>query len=361
MATSPERDDLAAARVASNKWKARADAARRQILSPALLQPLLHERLRTFQARRGSAQHAEERFLKVSPAYRHALIDRATLPESVAKTVIDGFQWCSPLPVGDKEPASEGGFPYRGILQTRELAIGGVMLDIGANTGMMSIPRVILGDVTMAYCCEPDPLTYACLVANVVDNGLRGAVLPDQTAIGDREGVVHLRRVGASGGFYVVPAAGADTVEVPCVTLDGWIDRLEIDRDAVTFIKVDVEGFEQRLLSGAARTLTRRHIVWQLEIKPSYLRAVGDSLGSLCDAARSAFTHFIDLNRDAAGVRIRRIDELADGLAYVDQRGKTDVLLFNSDIDASPRDVRRSQPSSANAHESSAVNTAIVR
>src|ERR1700704_1491918 len=56
LATSPERDDLAAARVASNKWKARADAARRQILSPALLQPLLHERLRTFQARRGSAR-----------------------------------------------------------------------------------------------------------------------------------------------------------------------------------------------------------------------------------------------------------------------------------------------------------------
>jgi FkbM family methyltransferase len=330
VATSPERDDRAAARVATNKWKARADAARRQILSPALLRPLLHERLRTFQARRGPAPHTEEQFLNVSPAYRSALADRATLSEGVARTVIDGFRWCSPLPVGDKEPEPEG-FPCRGILQTRELAIGGVMLDIGANTGMMSIPRVVLGDVTMAYCCEPDPLTFACLVANVVDNGLRGAVLPDQTAIGDRDGLVHLRRVGASGGFYVVPAAGADTVEVPCVTLDGWIDRLLIDRDAVTFIKVDVEGFEQRLLAGASRTLTHRHIVWQMEIKPSYLRAVGDSLGSLCETARRAFTHFIDLNRHAAGPRIRPVDELAAGLAYVDQKGKTDVLLFNDD------------------------------
>jgi FkbM family methyltransferase len=203
------------------------------------------------------------------------------------------------------------------------------MLDIGAHTGMMSIPRVVLGDVTMAYCCEPDPLTYACLVANVVDNGLRGAVLPDRTAIGDRDGLVHLRRVGSSGGFHVVPGAGADTIEVPCTTLDSWLDRLLIDLDAVTFIKVDVEGFEQRLLAGAARTLAHRHIVWQMEVKPSYLRAVGDSLTSLCDVARGAFTHFIDLNPDAAGSRVRPIEELAAGLAYVDQKGKTDVLMFS--------------------------------
>jgi FkbM family methyltransferase len=210
------------------------------------------------------------------------------------------------------------------------VAIGGVMLDLGANIGTTSIPRVVLGDVTMAYCCEPDPLTYACLVRNVVDNGLRGVVLPDQTAIGDRDGVVHLRRVGASGGFYVVPHAAQDTIDVPCLTLDHWIDRLSIDLAAVTFIKADVEGFEQRVFAGAPRTLAQRHIAWQLEVKPAYLRAVGDSLASLCEMAARAFTHFIDLNAEAAGSRVRPIGELADGLEYIDQKGKTDVLLINS-------------------------------
>ena len=71
-------------------------------------------------------------------------------------------------------------FPYRAIAQTREAGIGGVMIDIGANIGRMSIPRVVLGDATLAYCLEPDPLNYACLVRNIRDNGLAGLALADQ-------------------------------------------------------------------------------------------------------------------------------------------------------------------------------------
>ena len=130
------------------------------------------------------------------------------------------------------------------------------MLDLGANIGRMSVPRVIHGDATAAYCAEPDPVNFACLARSVIDNSLRGLVLPDQTAIGDREGVVRLLRTGRSGDYRVLPDTAADTehtVDVPCSTLDAWVDRLQIDLDAVTFIKVDVEGFERRVIAGAHR------------------------------------------------------------------------------------------------------------
>jgi len=42
---------------------------------------------------------------------------------------------------------------------------------------------------------------YACLARSVIDNGLHG-VVPDQTAIGDRDGVVRLLRSGTSGQFH---------------------------------------------------------------------------------------------------------------------------------------------------------------
>ena len=46
-------------------------------------------------------------------------------------------------------------FPYRVILQTREVGLGGLMLDIGANTGRMAVPRAILGDVTAVIAPSP--------------------------------------------------------------------------------------------------------------------------------------------------------------------------------------------------------------
>jgi FkbM family methyltransferase len=207
------------------------------------------------------------------------------------------------------------------------------MLDLGANIGRMAIPRVVLGDVTAAYCAEPDPLNFACLVRTVVDNGLQGLVLPDQTAIGDRNGTVSLLREGASGNFRVVTdsaSAKENIVDVPCCTLDDWVERLGIDLDAVTFIKVDVEGFERRVVSGAARVLASRHIAWQMEIKPKGLRGAGDEPAGLYADLQRPFTHFIDLNRRAAGARIRAITELGDALAYIEPDGKTDVLLFSA-------------------------------
>ena len=222
--------------------------------------------------------------------------------------------------------------PFRGILQTRDLTSGGIMLDIGANIGRMVIPRVILGDVSAAYCAEPDPVTFACLARNVVDNGLRGLVLPDQTAIGDRNGTVRLLRTGSPGNFHVVAEspASADVVEVPCCTLDTWIERLQIDLDAVTFVKVDVEGFEGRVIAGAERVLHCPHITWQVEIKPAGLRAAGHEPDELWRHLQDRFTHFIDLNRRAAGPRVRSVADLPDAMRYIEPDRKTDILLFSA-------------------------------
>jgi FkbM family methyltransferase len=328
---------VAALEAELRQLKQRSAVARRELLSVAVVQQTFAHRLRTLPARATltAAAGREEQLLRVSAAYRRALQCQSPGPR-VTRATLEGLTWWEPAGRGaasrETRPAEERRLPYHGILQTREVVSGGIMLDLGANVGRMAIPRVILGDVAIAYCAEPDPVTYACLARNVVDNGLRGLVLPDQTAIGDRNGTVPLLRTGASGSFHVVTGGGApgeEVVEVPCCTLDAWVERLEIDLDAVTFVKVDVEGFERRVVAGGSRVLAHRHIAWQMEIKPAGLRAAGDEPARLYEDLRGAFGSFIDLNRRAAGKRVRPVAELAEALQYIEPGGKTDVLLFS--------------------------------
>jgi FkbM family methyltransferase len=312
---------------------------RHDVLATSVVRDSFPHRLGTLAARTRHVppEERERRLIDSSPAYRAALTqDPGKFVPAVHRMTLEGLTWWIPVkrPDAGPSPASiqKQRFPYQGILRSRELAMGGVMLDLGANIGRMAIPRVVLGDVTAAYCAEPDPVTFACLAANVIDNGLRGLVLPDQTAIGDRNGTVLLNRVGESGSFHVVSGGtpGVRTVEVPCTTLDAWVERLHIDLDAVTFIKVDVEGFERRLVAGASHVLSHRHIVWQMEIKPSGLRAAGDEPRDLYADLQRSFTHFIDTSRSAAGSRVKPINQLADALRYIDPDLKTDVLMFTS-------------------------------
>jgi FkbM family methyltransferase len=334
-------------------WKQRAGQKSRRVLNTHVLRQVFDSRVRTVHARTSipSRGQREATLREVSPAYVAAVADApAVWGESAYRMRIGNLHWWMPV----LRPRPEGPsaarlakqrFPYRALTQTRELTLGGVMLDIGANLGRMSISRVVMGDVVAAYCAEPDPLNYACLVGNIVENDLQGLLLPDRLAIADRDGKAILRRGRASGGHRVLRDDGtvadsprdsegapsdADFVEVACLTVDTWMSRLRVDPDAVTFVKVDVQGSEMRVLQGASSLLARRHAAWQLELDPALLKVAGTSIADVCAKAQHHFTHFIDLNGALTGRRYREIADLAEGLAYLGKGERTDVVLYCS-------------------------------
>jgi FkbM family methyltransferase len=224
-------------------------------------------------------------------------------------------------------------FPYVGITQTREVTVGGVMLDVGANVGRMAIPRAILGDSTRVYCAEADDLNYDCLVANIRDNGLGGLVVPDRVAISDRSGCIALCPGKLSGSHWVTyagPKSGQSTRLVPCTTLDAWVERHAIDLSDVTFVKVDTQGSEVHVLAGASRVLSQRHVAWQIEIAPGHLQRAGSDPRTLYSLLAAHFSHFYDLNPNADGPRLRRISELAAALGYLERAddAQTDIVVY---------------------------------
>lgn len=316
----------------------RMDRVHRSVLEKDVLQDLLPLRAGTLASRSAlpESRERERCFAAASPAYAAALQDEGTSADHIRRITVDGLTWSVPLVRPDDSTQVERAighqdFPYRVITQTREVAIGGIMIDIGANVGRMSIPRVILGDVAAAYCAEPDPLNYACLARNILDNNLRGLVLPDRVAIGAEAGTARFERSRTAGGHRVIDAARVtdrETIEVAMMSLDGWIERFGIDLDQVNFVKVDVQGSEVHVLRGASRVLARRHIAWQIEVDPAWLRSGRSSLGELIDMLQQSFTHFVDLNRSAVGKRVRPVAELRDALGYIagPREGRTDIL-----------------------------------
>lgn len=313
---------------------------KRHTLVPAVLQRALPARIGTARYRAGlpDAQAREQSFARISDSYARVLEDQSSFPGHARSIVVDGLTWWVPLLVpGDATAADRylrrQNFPYRAISQTRELGIGGLMLDLGANNGRMSLPRVVLGDVVAAYCAEPEPLNYLCLVRNVRDNGLNGLVMPDQAAIGDHNGTVKMARAKSPGGHKVIGAdvrSRRETIEVPCFTLDTWCERLGIDLRQVSLVKVDTQGFELQVLRGAAHVLSHPHIVWQIEVDLPLQREQGHASDDLFASLRRYFTHWIDLNRSARGTRVRLMKDLLPGLSYLSkaEQPRTDILAF---------------------------------
>jgi len=282
----------------------------------------------------------ESAFAGRSASYREALAHPdAAMPPAAEQVVINGLRWWMPAQPGESggiagRLAGRRRLPVREILETRELAVGRVMIDIGANVGTTSIPRVLLGDFNCIYAIEPDPGNYACLVRNIADNGVRGLVLPDRVAIGDTNGEMTLRTLHSGTHHLVTRASDAgehERVSVPCVTLDRWVAQMGIDLSDVAFIKSDTQGWDARVLAGAAGVLARRHIAWQIEFSPAMLERSGRSMEEVYEQLERHFTHFIDLRGDA-GPRVRRTSSIRDALAYVGktERRYTNVLLYCS-------------------------------
>ena len=232
----------------------------------------------------------------------------------------------------------EGWLPWRDILSQRELGVGTVMIDVGANIGTTSIVRVILGDVQRVYAIEPEATNFNCLVRNVVGNGLQGFVLPDACAISNRTGQGLLRQASSLGAHRLLDDKAMrrgreDSFPVPTSTLDDWIARYGIDVPSVSFIKVDVQGWESHVLAGSPRLLSAHHVGWVIEVSPRHLDAAGTPLPHLIEQCQAHFTHAIDFRGEGSKARVIPVAQLAEALGYLDTSTEatyTNLLLYHA-------------------------------
>jgi FkbM family methyltransferase len=172
-----------------------------------------------------------------------------------------------------------GGAPFEPevLLALRQcIQPGSVVLDIGANVGYFTAHMSKLaGSSGLVHAFEPEPRNFSLLSSNVAANNLQNVVL-HHMALGDREDTGMLHISDFSGGMhrlYPSNCCGDATIEVPIRRLDSMFSPGQI-----SVIKIDVEGFEPFVLSGAQNLLEGQDVKIISEYCPPAMLEAGASL-----------------------------------------------------------------------------------
>jgi FkbM family methyltransferase len=142
-----------------------------------------------------------------------------------------------------------------GLLEDRPR---GTAVDVGANFGCWTL--ALAGYAHRVVAVEPQPGCYELLMRSVLANGLSN-VRGIHAAAGAKQGSVRIPvlDLDAASNFGGVSVAIAHHEQPDAPMVDVPVRRLDdlLRGEQVSFIKIDVEGFEANVVAGAVDTMRR--------------------------------------------------------------------------------------------------------
>jgi FkbM family methyltransferase len=190
-----------------------------------------------------------------------------------------------------------------------------VCLHVGASDGRHSYVMTQVAPTARIYAFEPSAFTYEVLKTCVAWHRIGDRVIPVHAAVSDVPGrmllVTPKKTSGRMGRAYAyvsdaapVGAArpdledrGSEVQPTPVVVLDAFCAEHGVDR--VDFIRMDIEGAEQKALEGALGLIDRDHPHVLIEIHPVMLKArFGGSAEAVVAMFQSRGYRMFGLNGD---------------------------------------------------------------
>ncbi len=231
--------------------------------------------------------------------------------------------------------------------ETREFArfirAGDFVIDAGANFGHYTFTAAqLVGPAGLVIGFEPHPDVFKLLAANAALQN-RMNIVVEQAGLGSESGMLEITTdLGNPGGHSFVRQnvrqRGAD-LAVAVDTIDAYLRRTGLADRPLSLIKIDVQGFEAKVIAGAAAAITRHRPVVLCEVTPAALAQTGDSLETLL-----AFFQAMDYVASPIGAgdggRTLGYDRLA-ALLQTSGREYWDVLFIPRERAQSLSDARR--------------------
>ena len=164
-----------------------------------------------------------------------------------------------------------------------------VCLHVGASDGRHSFVMTQVAPKATIHAFEPSAFAFAVLKTCIAWHGIGGRVTAIHAAAADKPGELLLvtpkKSSGRMGRAYAFVAetrpngaarpdlddTGLETQVTPVVTLDAYCREHGLTK--IDFIRMDIEGAEQKALEGAVGILDRDHPHVLLEIHPPMLKA----------------------------------------------------------------------------------------
>lgn len=154
----------------------------------------------------------------------------------------------------------------------------GIALDIGAHVGLWSLILATQFEIVHAF--EMCPTHFECLKLNTLPftNVMLHAV-----ALGGGNGDVKVHvEVANSGNTRVASCPTSLGPVVKMLPLDSYFPD-----EIVDFIKIDVEGYEEKVVIGGVQLIKRSKPVMVIEQKPGHAERYGSKTGEVLDLLKS--------------------------------------------------------------------------
>ncbi len=137
----------------------------------------------------------------------------------------------------------------------------GVVIEIGSNIGMHSVPISKICHEGQLFCFEPQRIIFQILCGNIALNNITN-IHAFQEAIGDEEGLIDIQTSDFDqpwnyGSFSIDKGFNTegkylDSInfeKIKITSLNNFTDRMKIER--LDLIKIDAEGYESKILSAS--------------------------------------------------------------------------------------------------------------
>jgi FkbM family methyltransferase len=139
------------------------------------------------------------------------------------------------------------------------LSQGSIILDVGANIGAYTVPLAKAFPEIEVHAFEPNPYAIAHLRRNITLNRLSNIRLYEM-GLGDEPCVLELNAFDSkdlgSSSFISPQRAGSKSEPIP-VQVEKLDNIYAKDTREISLIKIDVQGFEFKVLKGACELISR--------------------------------------------------------------------------------------------------------
>lgn len=228
--------------------------------------------------------------------------------------------------------------PYHCLMQRYpDLFLGGHIIDIGAGIGYTStVFAKALQEGFQVYAFEPEQRSFAHLLQCIVERGLEREIVPVAAAAGERNGLAQLqlskfhptdhRIITEDYRRIIGREAPSSPVEMVC--LDSYLSE-KVPTQPVSFVKIDVQGYEPLVCSGMKGTLARHELVCvAFDYCPQALEELGFDPPLLLDFfLKRGFRLFaIEKNGMLKGLSSSQLAKALTGRAY------TNLLASRRDL-----------------------------